>query len=103
MVNTMARKGGGGGSEGRAGVALGRGPLGPGCRVSVSRGRDWGLAVPIGPISKRKRTRGRPIASGRGSHRCPGRRAPHGRDGPRETNLSPKAVDADGTPALWGR
>ena len=57
----------------------GPGVGGHGCGVRVSRGRAAVWLRTRGQRAKGNRARGRPIASGRGSHRCRGRRAtaPH--------------------------
>ena len=57
-------------------------------RGARQQGQGRCLAAHQRPAGKRQdRARGRPIASGRGSHRCRRRRAPHGRGGPRVTAL----------------
>jgi hypothetical protein len=76
---------------GKAGAAL-QGSVDaerPGCRVRVSRGRGgaWLRTRARRAKGRIKRARGRPIASGRGSHRCRRRRATHGRGGARVTAL----------------
>ena len=94
---------------GAGGLALGQESvvMGAGC---ASGGAGPVPAAHQRPAGKRQdRARGRPIASGRGSHRCRRRRAPHGRGGPRVTALlvrlrsgsevwvgEPSASDIDG-------